>query len=749
MKKFLIIVLALACLSLFFVRKDNSAHIITTSESIADGDWQCFRTDFFLPAKGNASLKIAADTKYWMYINGELVVREGGLKRGPNPTDTYCDFFENVPGLKAGRNTVAVLVQYYGKNSFSHRPTATPGLYFELKTPLRTVVSDDSWKAVRYDAMWAPADENPIGPKQYRLAGANVGYDARKAIPFENADFDDSQWPEAVVVPAERSDWGELHQRPIPQWVWSDLVEYESVTVNEEGAVVGKLPYNAHVTPYIRLRAKGGEKIIMCTDDYWIGPARSFYTEYIAKEGEQEYETPIWTNGHEVLYFVPEGVEVLDVKYRESGYDASFVGSFNCDNDFCNKLWEKAARTLYVTMRDNYMDCPDRERAQWWGDVVVELGEAGYLFDENAHLLTRKAIHELMNWQKPDGVIASPVPGWYRTELPCQMLASVGYYGFYTYYMLTGDIQTISDIYSRVHKYLFEVWTPQNSGLIKVRKDGWYWGDWGTNIDKEVLQQCWYAVALRGFAEMARVTGHMTDVMMAEQMLDKMCFSFNEKYWNEERQMYVSSSYKDSPDDRAQAMAVIAGFVPAERYEIMRDFFKTHYNASPYMEKYVLESLCKMGYYADALERMEKRFGEMVAAEHTTLWEGWAYTGARGSVYKSGNGTYNHAWSGGGLTILSQYIAGIEPIEPAFVRFKVKPELATLNHIECVVPFNAGEPIEMSAVRKDNSLVVALKVPEGSSATVELPNEFTSMECNGQVADRLNLESGSYEILMK
>ena len=55
------------------------------------------------------SLKIAADTKYWLYVNGELVVREGGLKRGPNPTDSYCDVFDNVPNLKCGRNRVAVL----------------------------------------------------------------------------------------------------------------------------------------------------------------------------------------------------------------------------------------------------------------------------------------------------------------------------------------------------------------------------------------------------------------------------------------------------------------------------------------------------------------------------------------------------------------------------------------------------------------------------------------------------------------
>ena len=724
----------------------NQPQVITTMDKIADGEWQCFTKEFALLAPKGAELTIAADTKYWLYVNGELVVREGGLKRGPNPKDSYCDIIGNLPALKFGKNRVVVLVQYYGRNSFSHRPSAVAGLSFDLNTKLGRVVSDKSWKAIRYDAFWAPADENPKGPKQYRLAGANVGYDARKEIDCFAEDFDDSSWKNAVELSAEAAEWGDFVARPIPQWRWSELREYETIRRCEGGVIECALPYNAHVTPYIRLKANGGEKITICTDDYWIGAARSFYTEYIAREGEQEFETPIWTNGHTVLYTLPEGVEVLELKYRESGYDSDFIGSFNSDSEFCNRLWQKAQRTLYVTMRDNYMDCPDRERAQWWGDVVVELGEAGYVFDSRAHLLTRKAILELMNWQQPNGVIASPVPGWYKSELPCQMLASVGYYGFYTYYMQSADNQTIADVYDRVRKYLFEVWEPQNSGLIKVRRGGWYWGDWGKNIDKEVLQQCWYAVALKGFIQMARMTGHNCDAMMAEQILDKMYYSFNEKYWNEELKHYKTPSYKDVPDDRAQAMAVLAGFVPQERYPIIRQFFKEYYNASPYMEKYVLESLCVMGYYEDALQRMEHRFGEMVAAPHTTLWEGWEYTGGRGMKYKSGNGTYNHAWSGGGLTILSQYIAGIAPVEPAFKRFTVEPNLATLNFVECVVPTIYGN-IEMSAKRVGAQLVITLIVPQGTTAQVVVPQGYNNLECDGVHTQQLILTEGKYTII--
>ena len=315
----------------------TQTQIITTSEKIADGDWQCFHKEFTLRSADNISLKIAADTKYWLWVNEELVVREGGLKRGPSPTGSYCDVLTEELNFRKGKNRVVVLVQYYSRNSFSHRVTATPGLYFDLSSSLDHIVSNESWSAVRYEAMWQPPMEHNLqGFRKYRVAGANVGYDARKALDLTR-NIDDSSWSKAVVVAREKSDWGELQERPIPQFRWSELLDYEGQEWKDR-ELVCKLPYNAQVTPYFKIRAKGGEKIKIYTDDYWIGPACSFYTEYITREGEQEFETPIWTNGHDVIYLIPEGIEVLDVKYRESGYDADFVGSFNSDSEFCNKL---------------------------------------------------------------------------------------------------------------------------------------------------------------------------------------------------------------------------------------------------------------------------------------------------------------------------------------------------------------------------------------------------------------------------
>ena len=73
--------------------------------------WLNYRKTVNLPNVPTSVIaRIAADSKYWLWINGELVVFEGGVKRGPNPLDTYYDEVEIAPYLKRGENTIAVLL---------------------------------------------------------------------------------------------------------------------------------------------------------------------------------------------------------------------------------------------------------------------------------------------------------------------------------------------------------------------------------------------------------------------------------------------------------------------------------------------------------------------------------------------------------------------------------------------------------------------------------------------------------------
>lgn len=73
--------------------------------------WACFRKTFLLDEIPSiAKAKIAVDSKYWLWINGQEVILEGGLKRGPTPNDTYYDLVDLKQFLRTGKNVIAVQV---------------------------------------------------------------------------------------------------------------------------------------------------------------------------------------------------------------------------------------------------------------------------------------------------------------------------------------------------------------------------------------------------------------------------------------------------------------------------------------------------------------------------------------------------------------------------------------------------------------------------------------------------------------
>lgn len=715
MKKYLLLVLLLTSVNVMVSAKEHwKARWINTERcQSSPNTWLVYRKTVSLDDVPSAlTAHIAADSKYWLWINGDLVVFEGGLKRGPSSADTYYDSVEIAPYLTKGENTIAVLVWHFGKNGFSHINSGQAALLFEAIAPGIEIVSDRSWNCTVYDAF-----QNTEAPyPNYRLSESNIRFDARKAMTDWNQPGFNGSMPSAEIVGVPgQAPLGKLIERPIPLFKDYGLQEYTSVRTSASGdTLYCRLPYNCHVTPYIKLNAPEGLQITMLTDNYEGGSQFNVRGEYITTKGVQEYESLGWMNGHEMWYLIPKGAEVLDVKYRETGYDTDFTGSFSCNDPFYNELWKRSARTLYVTMRDTYMDCPDRERAQWWGDEVNELGEAFYALSPSSHKLATKGIYELMNWQREDGTLFAPVPaGNWAKELPLQMLASVGWYGFYTQYYYSGDSTFVAPVYDRMNRYLHSVWQLDADGLPIVRNGEWSWGDWGENVDLGVLTTCWYYLALQAEKAFALQLNKQADVQRITSQMETIEKQFDKRFWT--GSAYRTPDYTGETDDRSQAMAVLSGLASADKYPALFEVFKKEYHASPYMEKYVLEALFAINEPDFALQRMKERYQQMLQyTEYTTLFEGWGI-GQQGF----GGGTINHAWSGGPLTLLSQKVCGIEPTSPGFKTFTLKPQMGCLKHASATIDTHYGL-ICTDLDQKGKTIEVKLTVPEGTEALIPL-----------------------------
>lgn len=943
-----------------------TANWIWSGDEREAGQWMSFRKSFNLkkvPEKVEAY--IAADSKYWLWINGEMAVFEGMVKTGPNRTDMYYDKVDIAPYLKEGDNTIAVQVVYFGKSGYGFKDSGKPGFLFDaefgegaLKEGTK-IISDTSWKAIK-----DPAYGKHDMVSNYRLAEPNIMYDGNtELVGWQGTKFKDSRWKRAVIqAKVGEAPYNNLEERPIPQLKVDDIVRFTadgangtgtwkvedidssandlftalslpeeynvSVTfmveplattgasapfagsmglavnmkddnnfympqvsmadlagmnskdyaaykphirtngnwsvvgpydissvikneqrfntkhtmnvkvdakgfdavvdgtamerVNTEALKGGSIGFrndnmekvriydlevrsadnsevlftdnfaadklgkrmtqfkklsgdtapeikadengeqylsqtnsiiqagtvslgegvkrytirnatNLQGTPYIKVKAKKGARIDMYTDT-WKEPAgngNSVRHAYITKDGEQEFEALGWINGYDVYFEIPESVEVKELGFRPSTYNTEPAGSFTSDDEDLNLLYKKSYDTLLVTMRDNYMDCPDRERAQWWGDAVNEMQMAFYAMDSNAGLLYKKALNQVLGWKSAGGQLPTTSPNGIDaiSELPMQALAGV--MSFWQYYMYSGDAQPMSDGYDSLLSYL-KLWSLGSDGFVSHRGGTWDWMDWGNNPDGKIIEQEWYYIASQSVLNIAETLGKpSSDIEFLEDRIYSIESKFDKAFWDKSKSAYYRSTGSGKADDRANALAVYAGLAPENRYEDIKNMLETQMESSPYMEKYVLEALYMMGYDDAAMARTKTRYEEMIKDEFPTLWEFW----------NKNAGTRNHAWSGGPLTMMYMFNAGITPLTPAYESFQVRPQTAGLKDISAKVPSPGGE-IAVTVKETDTETALNVTVPAGSSAAEIYVPRLDGKETKIMLGDTVIYEGG-------
>ena len=729
-----------------------SAPWIWNAENGPGDTWMCFRHQVALdkvPDKVPAIL--AADSLYWLWINGAAVIEAGGLKRGPTPTDTYADQMDLAPFLRPGLNQIAVLVWYYGISGSSHIDSGNGG--FLLETPIADLRTSARWRVSPHAAFQSrPAGAkawHPVGDKKTRektlpppplardtLSESPIHFDARLDRVHWREEEPPSDWNTATekgippVLP-----WGKLIPRPIhffrigkPQ----RYLNHDQLVISRQGPaiLIGKLPNNIQVFSRLHVRAEAGREILIHTERGYKG------TTYITREGEQSFEVPAWSNGHSVTYTIPAGVQVLDLEYRETGIDTDFKGEFSCSDPRLNTLWTKCGRSIYVNMHDSYMDCPDRERSQWPFDMTFTAAATYYLFDRRVDTLFEKGIREFLGWRTPSGILWGAVPsgrfiGKYR-EFPVQNLHYIAV-GVPTHLEQTGNLALAADIVPPIRRYLLECWSMNADGLPRPRPTETDWGpgtakwmDWGAGtIDRTLLEVAWYGWAVSSIDRIRAMAGLPEDLAISERR-KSIAAAFDRVFWDESVQAYRAHGYKDPPDDRGNAIAVCAGLAASQRTDALAAMFAKTERSSIGMERYVIEAMFTLDHALAGLQRLKRRFAKEISSQYTTLPEGFGSDS-------------NHGWGAWPAAFMVERIAGIRPITPGYGTFVVDPRPAGLSQFSVRFPSIRGE-IAVAWNETADAANLRVECPENTNATVVFPKTSTKtrLSAPGAIPDPQN-----------
>lgn len=659
-----------------------------------------FRKTFSLDeVPEEAVANIAAESKYYLWMNEELAVFDGASKRGATPYDGFYEQVDLADYLKQGENTLVILVSYNGRGGNSSVDPGKAGLLFEMQAGDVTVVSDSSFKANRlraYRNQGLLGADWPNYSQSSMLAEWNVYYDARESVgDYTASDFDDSSWEGATVVcEAGAQPFNDTYLSVIPLMKFDKEYtflesEYIGQKLTQDTIITIDLPENMQFSPYFELTAESsGLRFTYYTNTLTSQGIDSFRDDYVTAGGAQTYESLPWRSGSQLIIEAPAGITFTKIGYRRSGYDSERSGSFVTENEDVNTLWEKAVNTLLICMRDTYMDCPERERSPYIGDAANQIGETFYSLDENSWAMTKKTILNIIGWTKTDNCIPLRSPSLATNENPVQTLNFL--VSVYEYLLYTGDEATVRLFYPVAVNYL-KLWELNDDGSIVYRNGTFMWVDWGDGADAEVLQNCWYYYALSSTQKLAKALGISSDEAFFTERIQKVAAGFAK--FKKQGGYSSGTAY----DDRANAMAVVSGLADEDMYDEILNVLTTTYGASPYMEKFVEEALCLMGEYDACLTRMLTRYQPMIDDKDSTLWELW----------EKDAGTINHGWTGGSLTVLSKYFGGISPESAGYGSYSIRltDEFSSLS---------------MSVVTPEGTLSYSIKRAEDGTVTISV-----------------------------
>ena len=649
----------------------ESAKWIWAKNNAIRGDVVYFRKVFDIAKPPKTAVAfVAAQSRYFLSVNGKSVVTDGGM-------NGCYDEIDIARYLVKGSNVVSAVAVFDGERGTNIKSADCAGFIFCCKAV--DVYSDSCFTVFPNGAFTKSEDVVSSGHR----AGTNIRYDAtlENAVDgYEKAEFGSGAFTAATEYGEYgAAPWGELKKRPIPFFVGEFVPKVKKIERRFDkfsgdryaDVYTAALPRAMYVYPYFSVTATAGDKIEIKTDRFdgrgGYGDEGTAYDgfklEYICKEGTQQFMSLQCLFGEKLIVSVSPSVKVSAKGYRESAYDGEQVGYFETDNEFFEeKLLDKCANTLACCMRGNFTDAP--ERGEFLSPASASAGarSASYIFDRNAVLLTEKAMRAFIDNAENDVIFFDPEGE--RKEKSVHALIALSQYGIGADYFAKNENPELLREWSLAGLKYLAKWDIGADGFVVCR--GLKNGDGLFNADDKIILNALYLSALKCIKSLSEKAG---DELQSDFLNDR-----TEQVAAAIKGCFDGTGYTTREgfyDDRANALALLSLGEYGETAEnkSIAKILSSVGNATPLFEGFVLQALCEAGRGDAAFDRMCSRHYNAAMNDSSVMPEDFNGLGARcylGAVAP--------------LYIAFEYFAGVK-IDCGGKEITVTPDLRRLKNI--------------------------------------------------------------------
>ena len=360
--------------------------------------------------------------------------------------------------------------------------------------------------------------------------------------------------------------------------------------------------------------------------------------------------------------------------------DIPSLGSFCCDNETLNKIYDTAAYTCKLCLQNYIWDGIKRDRLVWVGDMHPEMLTVRTVFG-NIPLMAQ-TLDFIRN--------ATPLPGWMNNMPTYSMWWMIIVRDWYFY---TGDnvfLENNREYIISLSKQICSVVSDDGSDSI-----GFYFLDWPTRDteDGKYGSRALLVLALNAAAELSRYC----NATNTADLCDKKAEILKNCEW--------------SSCGAKQTVAMIALAGCCDEIKAAEEILEGSATGfSTFMSYYLLKAASKAD-ITKTLSALEEYYGAMLKLGATTFWEDfnieWAKDaspideipedgksdvhGDNGAFcYKGFRHSLCHGWSSAPTAFLAEEVLGIHIISAGCKKVEIKPNLGNLNWAKGTYPTPYG-----------------------------------------------------------
>lgn len=644
----------------------------------------------------------------------------------------------------------------------------------KMKLQLTVRYADGTTESFASSTDWKATTGGPI---TFNSIYYGETYDARKELgDWASVGYDASAWVASQKMSAPKGALICQLEDPIRRVASFEAKEIKklsdgSYVVYAPEMISGWAKINfKNQTPGTKITILYGEKILANgnvqklggsdgTNANWWPERYNMTDEYITKGGDSEtYEPKFSYKGYgyiQIWGYTGELKKEDIVLYRTSN-DVEVTGKFESSDQLINDLHAMMVRTMTNNLQGKPTDTPVWEKNGWLGDLNVAMETFTYNFDFSNFLPNFVEIME--DCFEQYGLVPNMVPTADWGVAQHYVWNTVFVFSVYELYNVYGMDFYMEEQYAVLKKYA--------NGIIREMKtarwiapDGQL-GDWVSPMNSQnagynespnegsgIVATAYVYKMLTTMAEMAKLTGHESDVKTFTDAAENIYDAFNTKFYNRAGYYETKVWYNNGPQrtrfrQTSQLVPLAFGLVPKENIQKVVDNLVDDIVAKNYHldtgcvgAKEILPVLSNCGYadvaYKILTQRTYPSWGFMIEEGATSLWEMWETTTRSRAHYFLG--TYDE-W-------LFQYLAGITNVEQGYAKFVINPYIPKeLTYITCTENTVRGK-IESSWKKNDDGTVtMTITVPFGSEATVYFPTaDLAKVKWNGKaIADTMD-----------